>query len=87
VRKSESWAKNRQTSKPSAAADIILDGDYSYTVLEEVSGADRKQLLRRERYHCLNSDCVNVYLPGTSMLLADYKARKGQPEFIGWDDL
>jgi hypothetical protein len=54
--------------------------------LEKVMEGDAKQLLRRERYYCLNTECVNTYLPGTRRRLVEAKAnavKQRAPMFIG----
>ena len=80
------WAQNPRGPLPSQACTILALGDYSMRELEKVEGCDAKQLLRRERYYCLNTECVNTYLPGTRRRLVEAKAnavKQRAPMFIG----
>ena len=76
------YAQGLIPKKPSAAFDIFQRGDFTASELETVLG-DKNDLLRRERYHCLNRACVNLYLPGTRAQLADIKGRWVEPRFVG----
>lgn len=69
VRRTAKWTSMPRESRgrmPSMASRIIARGDYEHKVLEEMSRDDPDYLLRRERYHCLNTvGIINKYLPGT----------------------
>lgn len=57
--------KNDATNpkKSCKSKSIILNGDYSYSVVEEVSCENKHQLHTRERWWIENNNCVNKYIP------------------------
>ena len=43
--------------------DILKNGDYSYSLVEEVECDSKLILHQRERYYIENNDCINKYIP------------------------
>ena len=42
---------------------VLIGGDYDYSLVEEFSCENKDQLHRRERYYIENNDCVNKVIP------------------------
>ena len=42
---------------------IILRGDYTFSIVEEYNCDTRKKLLERERYYIENNKCINMVVP------------------------
>ena len=43
--------------------EIIKNDNYSIILIEEVNCENKEQLLRAERYHIENNDCINKNIP------------------------
>ena len=46
--------------------DILKNGDYSYSLVEQVEYEDKGELLQRERWYIENNECVNKNIPTRS---------------------
>ena len=57
--------KKQKTSYTSF--EILKNGDYSIMLLEKYPCNTKEELFAREKHHILNSDCVNIQLPGNTM--------------------
>ena len=47
-----------------SSRQVLVGGDYDYSLVEEFSCENKDQLHRRERYYIENNDCVNKEIPG-----------------------
>lgn len=73
MQKTDAWLKSRGRGRmPSTACPILAGGNFKTRVVE--SGISKNDLVRRERWWCLNHTCVNRYIPGTRVLLSAGRA-------------
>ena len=54
--------KNRQSRCKSRL--IIMNGDYDIVLIENYPCESKKELEMRERYWILNTECINIKIPG-----------------------
>ena len=56
-----------------SSKQVLIGGDYDYSLVEEFSCENRDQLRKRERFYIENNDCVNKQIPGRT-----HKEYRGQ---------
>ena len=47
-----------------SSRQVLVGGDYDYSLVEEFSCENKDQLHKRERFYIENNDCVNAEIPG-----------------------
>jgi len=47
-----------------SSRQVLVGGNYDYSLVEEFSCENKDQLHRRERYYIENNECVNKEIPG-----------------------
>jgi len=55
---------HRKNLNNCSSKQIILSGDYDYSLVEDCPCENKEQLHRRERYYIENNECVNKEIPG-----------------------
>ena len=50
-----------------SSRQVLVGGNYDYSLVEEFSCENKDQLHRRERYYIENNDCVNKQIPGRTL--------------------
>jgi hypothetical protein len=50
-----------------SSRQVLVGGNYDYSLVEEFSCENKDQLHRRERYYIENNDCVNKEIPGRTL--------------------
>jgi len=50
--------------KRCSSCDIIKNGDYDIILIENYPCQSKEELEARERYYILNTECVNLQIPG-----------------------
>ena len=60
------WVDGKRTSC-CKSFDIIKNGDYAYSLVEEVEYADKLVLRQRERWYIENNECVNKNVPARTL--------------------
>ena len=50
-----------------SSRQVLVGGDYDYSLVEEFSCENKEQLHKRERFYIENNDCVNKQIPGRTL--------------------
>jgi len=50
-----------------SSRQVLVGGDYDYSLVEEFSCENKDQLHKRERFYIENNDCVNKQIPGRTL--------------------
>jgi len=55
-----------------SSRQVLVGGDYDYSLVEEFSCENKDQLHKRERFYIENNDCVNKQIPGRTRTFKEY---------------
>jgi len=73
---------NKRLKANTSSKSIILNDDYTYSVVEDFSCENRHQLLTRERWYIENNQCVNKNIPSRTRGESDAEYYKTNKEVV-----